>query len=127
MKLRNKKTGEIWDMPYCKEITMGDSKVKYTYKSLAEVNENWEDYIPKAHRIKDEKARKLVLAWAKLTQTTKILTVKRRTSIGAKFTEFFSQEKCISLEFLGRFDELEDGKEYGIEELCGEEEECLEY
>lgn len=127
MKLRNKKTGEhgeykVVSAGYLIRVRNCDTNESYQYDCIAGFNENWEDYKPKEPLIKDEKVRKLVLAWAKLTQTTKILTVKRRTSRGAKFTEFFSQEKCISLEFLGRFEELEDGKEYDITELCRSEE-----
>lgn len=63
MKLRNKKTGEIWDIPHYKEITMDDGKNKYTYKSLAEVNENWEDYKPAEPPIDDKDIRNRLRKW----------------------------------------------------------------
>lgn len=52
MKLRNKKTGEIGNFALVRAI--GD----INYTSLAELNEEWEDYEPKEPLIKDEKIRK---------------------------------------------------------------------
>ena len=74
------------------------------------------------HLIKDEKVRKLISDWAKLTQTENILVVKRRTLRGLVFTEFFSQNRHISISILGKFLEIEDMTEYSLEELCGSEE-----
>ena len=43
MKLRNKKTGEIKDA--CEVLDMKqEDGVMYKYYTLAELNENWEDY-----------------------------------------------------------------------------------
>lgn len=62
MKLRNKKTGEIKDLEFnslvsgnadCCVLTKGEPEI-YTYTSLAELNEEWEDYEePKRHWIID--------------------------------------------------------------------------
>ena len=59
MKLRNKKTGEIVDFCYLQNdyiaplvltFKMNDKPVMRTYNSLAELNEEWEDYQePKTH------------------------------------------------------------------------------
>lgn len=55
MKLRNKNTGEVWDIPKmrhptCQEddisffaIHGGDGKL-FSYHSIAELNEEWEDF-----------------------------------------------------------------------------------
>lgn len=54
MKLRNKKTGGIWDIPKMRHPTMqeddisffaygGDGGHLFSYHSLAELNEEWED------------------------------------------------------------------------------------
>lgn len=66
MKLRNKKTGEVvveinkiglvWNK-YGMPAEIGQ------YDSLAELNEEWEDYTPKEPLIKDEKVRKAIRAW----------------------------------------------------------------
>ena len=137
MKLRNKKTGEIYEIVFCplkeewKETDENRLLVirdcnkpwkKIVYKTLAELNEEWEDYKPKEPLIKDEKVRKLISDWAKLTQTENILVVERRTSRGLVFKEFFSQNRHISISILGKFLEIEDKTEYSLDELCGSEE-----
>ena len=73
MKLRNKKTGEIGKL-HCdmnviptKYGVFEDTDIRghyWEYASLAELNEDWEDYKPKEPLIKDEKIRKAVRAWA---------------------------------------------------------------
>ena len=70
MKLRNKKTGRILE---AEKILFGNGRIGdalewNTYQpavsSLAELNEEWEDYKPAEPLIKDEKIRKAVRAWA---------------------------------------------------------------
>lgn len=119
MKLRNKKTGEIVEGGFI--MTYYDAIVGNPQKSLAELNEEWEDYKPTESLIKDEKVRELVADWAKLTQTTKILTVKRRTTAGTRYTEFFSQDKHISISIQGELPKIKHWEEYSVEELCGED------
>lgn len=57
MKLRNKKTGEVTDNIFvyngfiCVDVWKAGSG---TYATLAELNEEWEDYNPKTPLIKDE-------------------------------------------------------------------------
>ena len=105
-----------------KVINKNNPSLYGEYGYLSEVNEEWEDYKPKEPLIKDEKVRELVADWAKLTQTTKILTVKRRATAGTRFAEFFSQDKGISISIQGEFSEIKDMEEYSSEELCGEAE-----
>ena len=75
MKLRNKKTGEIIDLEvgritdsgYGSAILLSPVAVineSYTYSSLAELNEEWEDYIPDKPLIEDEAKRSVFKAWA---------------------------------------------------------------
>ena len=118
MKLRNKKTGEII-IPTDYTFATYDDGIRYghhIYYSLAELNEEWEDYKPKEPLIKDEKIRKIVRPWANKNMV-KRLTVRYRwgegtalESCGAKIT-FYDD--------LG----LRNGATYTIAELCGEEEE----
>ena len=79
MRLRNKKTGKIWHMPRLRQPTVQEDDISFfacigehgcsmgelfSYKSLAELNADWEDYAPTEPLIKDEKIRKAVRAWA---------------------------------------------------------------
>lgn len=77
MKLRNKKTGEIGQIGYVAthdgQIIVEDiSGEEYPYsvicgyKSLAELNEEWEDYIPDKPLIEDEAKRSVFKAWAEI-------------------------------------------------------------
>ena len=105
MKLRNKKTGEI--------IESFDTYLwDYRYSSLAELNEEWEDYIPQEPLIKDEKIRKAVRAWAEANNTT---------AVDYNFGEFESRQNDSKIYFDQKI-ELHNGDNYTITELCGEEE-----
>lgn len=119
MKLRNKKTGEIND--YFMSIKICDSSIVPIDEvySIAELNEEWEDYEPKEPLIKDEKIRKAVRAWAeacKLKHVTykqasnELYDADTRGAFAIRFT-------LIPVEVY-----LEDGEHYTIAELCGEEE-----
>lgn len=77
MKLRNKKTGEIIDLEvgritdsgYGSAILLSPAAAineSYTYSSLAELNEEWEDYIPTKPLIEDEAKRSVFKAWAEI-------------------------------------------------------------
>ena len=121
MKLRNKKTGEV--VVEVNKIGLvwnrfGMPADIWQYDSLAELNEEWEDYQPKGPLIKDEKIRKAVRAWWETIPdavTDKRVVYKNNNEFevgiysiycGAIYPETF--EKC---------------RMYTIEELCGEEEE----
>ena len=128
MRLRNKKTGEVVESfkngPidlyfYPNEHKGGDDIDRKTYQSLAELNEEWEDYGPKDPLIKDEKVRKAIRAWA---EACFIETVEydeywvsfRRDD---KTIGFKDEDRCLG------FYKLENSRDYTIDELCGEEEE----
>jgi hypothetical protein len=131
MKLRNKKTGEIEkvclaesgdeivvivdDMPLCGNSVLGE------YKSLAELNEEWED-APTEPLIKDEKIRKAVRAWAEASGF----------SIFKVYNQHFNYVKIhgvkdrydpngSNIEFMGTIAGAEK-RTYEIDELCGEDE-----
>ena len=116
MKLRNKKTGEIKDTWY-KDICINFGDCNKVFHSLSELNEEWEDYKPAEPLIKDEKIRKAVRAWADVME---IETVE--------FDEYWQSFRRDNSTICFRdiddyfFKYLEDGKDYTIAELCGEEE-----
>ena len=77
MKLRNRKTGEIIDLEVGRITDSGYGSAillspvaaineSYTYSSLAELNEEWEDYIPDKPLIEDEAKRSVFKAWAEI-------------------------------------------------------------
>ena len=86
MKLRNKKTGDIVDLAkrgLLKSdndnhiILYTDGKLKYyTYKSLTELYEEWEDYEPKEPLVEGRKQRAVLKAAARLSGAT-TATVRR--------------------------------------------------
>lgn len=117
MRLRNKKTGEVkkmWKDNIC--LSFGDcNKVYY---SLAELNEEWEDYTQKEPLIKNNKIRKAVRAWAEANNFLDDIEVHSLTA-GTRFSIGH-----YDIEFLGYFIyDLESNKTYTIDELCGEGEE----
>ena len=131
MKIRNKKTGEVFESfkrgPidlyfYPNEYKGGDDIERETYQSLAELNDEWEDYKPKEPLIKDEKIRKAVRAWAEAN----VINSEHYYNTDIKFdaTEHRLQWIQTAIEFndIMGLDNLEDGKTYTIDELCGEEE-----
>lgn len=140
MKLRNKKTGNVFDVAFHSsykdgKIAIGvevDADPKYPkcnfceYESLKEFCENWEDYKPTESLIKDEKIRKAVRAWA---EASEVNPQEIKASIGTRFTEFIGWRKDetdgIGIEFRNPagIENIADGEPYTLAELCGEEEE----
>lgn len=119
MKLRNKKTGVIIEpdriavIKNTKETdTASFNRIAANYYSLAELNDEWEDYKPAKPLIKDEKIRKAVRAWAKACDVEKC----HYDGDG----DFATRWHGIKLD--GSQIELNEGH-YSIAELCGEEEE----
>lgn len=120
MKLRNKKTGETvyvdFQIPLCNNDEILGS---YSVTSLEDLNRSFEDYKPSEPLIKDEKVRKAIRAWA---EACFIETVEydeywvsfRRDD---KTIGFKDEDRCLG------FYELENSRDYTIDELCGEEEE----
>ena len=121
MKLRNKKTGEIVEAYKEEPIDLffylgtDDQRTELnrkTYGSLAELNEEWEDYKPAEPLIKDEKIRKAVRVWADGNNIESV-------HYDAFWTGFRRDNSSITV-----WEELplEDNKVYTIDELCGDEE-----
>ena len=122
MKLRNKKTGEIIDLDLIKNQDDG-GWLWGEYNSLAELNEEWEDYKPKEPLIKDEKIRKAVRAWAEINE---ICGAEYGQNAGASWFVFkdYKGRELTNIGFLNRWalSKSENGNAHTIAELCGEEE-----
>lgn len=138
--LRNKKTGEVFDalirekggggsysLIVCdiKAYEQSKSTLNEThfildeYDSLAELNEEWEDYEPTEPLIKDEKIRKAVRAWADANdfEDEEWLTYNRARN------GLCSDLDRIEFDSITALVQLQDGRTYTIAELCGEEDE----
>lgn len=117
MKLRNKKTGGLANIIGEQEFFRVYTDAGWAdYDSLAELNEDWEDYKPKEPLIKDEKIRKIVRPWANKNMV-------KRLTVRYKWGEGTALESCgAKITF---YDDLglRNGATYTIAELCGEEEE----
>lgn len=127
MKLRNKKTGEIVEAESCNSYTgtigLFFEKGRETdraYGSLAELNEEWEDYKPAEPLIKDEKIRKAVRAWADANDFERLEVTHSR-----KHTLRVMDENLNVEIFFFRKDGMPeiDERVYSLSELCGEEKE----
>lgn len=125
MKLKNKKTGEIERVTMMASYSGGELQIRHypdedfeadsqfkEYHSLAELNEEWEDYKPAEPLIKDEKIRKAVRVWAEAEEIESTYYKVPDT--------FESIDGTARIEF-GVFG-FDEGR-YTIAELCGEEQE----
>lgn len=123
MKLRNKKTGEIGEPRVAyQEIYVDTAEHKtYCYKTIAGLNEDWEDYKPAEPLIKDEKIRKAVRAWCEANNLFGASYYK--SSHYWYLRSFDDHERAI--DFWLNYDEpeMKENKYYTVTELCGEEEE----
>lgn len=137
MRLRNKKTGEIKDVEslghaeslrkdFGYQVTLSWNVMDNldecrTYKTLAELNEDWEDCKPTEALIKDEKIRKAVRAWADAGGLEHFTVVNEHFNcckiMGRKYN------RVSKIEFLATIPNATH-RTYTITELCGEDEEC---
>lgn len=145
MRLKNKKTGEVFDvlirekggagsysLIVCdiKAYEQSKSTLDAThfildeYENLTELNSEWEDYTPAEPLIKDEKIRKAIRAWAEANRVTEV----RYSSCHDAECEFNAREDGNkSIVFIGNFTEMNEKLDlsgrtiYHINELCGEE------
>ncbi len=134
MKLRNKRTGDIWEFEEgfsmkasheTSERAGAMSGVLTCFAdSLAELNEEWEDYKPTEPLIKDEKIRKAVRAWAEANNLSGASTYKSCSDSHYWYIRGFDDsERGLDIDIWGELPrELVDCKYYTIAELCGEEE-----
>lgn len=118
MKLKNKKTGEIKEFDSVNVLKNSDCTLaEFVYHSLAELNEDWEDYKPAGPLIEDDKIRKAVRAWAEALniEYAEIIHDGSNCEVASYFCG-------LSIEFDETAIDIKDGH-YTIAELCGEEEE----
>lgn len=117
MKLRNKKTGRVVNFRHIAFDEPKDDRENYRYSSLAQFNEEWEDYKSAEPLIEDEKIRKAVKAWAEACNL-KHVTYKQASN------EFYDADTrgafAIRFTLMPVEVYLEDGECYTIAELCGE-------
>ena len=119
MKLRNKKTGKIVNV---NKIGLAYNQVNApfdlgVYNSLAELNEDWEDYTPQEPRLKDHAKRKLLRKWADKNCITEVnVSVPTYDSAILSFSW-----GMLSIDFVDYEEDLIDGATYTITELCGDE------
>ena len=119
MKLRNKKTGEIV-LATNMAVGFADDGTDNWYNSLAELNEEWEDYKPAEPLIKDEKIRKAVRAWADANNKRAVYYSPKEDGF---YVKNFDDEIVASIYFGDKpLEEDGYGEHYTIAELCGEEE-----
>lgn len=138
MKLRNKKTGEVADLSegLIKDTYSGEfiqvkpvavsNKEGYLYSSLAELNEEWEDYQPAEPLIKDEKIRKAVRAWAEANNVLEVFAGRVGDGTYMTLLELYDEDderRRISVPSAFSPEGMKAGEAYTIAELCGEEEE----
>lgn len=127
MKLRNKRTGDVWEFDAISMKILDSTKEKLKARgwsgscfatSLAELNEEWEDYKPVEPLIKDEKIRKAVRAWAEVNIIHQV-EFKYIAGTGSIFKEGICG---VEIGFYGDL-KLTNRETYTIDELCGEEKE----
>ena len=127
MRLRNKRTGEIIeaDSGYSDGLialsyVKGNVHIDDSFSSLAELNDEWEDYTPQEPLIKDEKIRKAVRAWA---EANDIKEASAYLSSHYWYLRAFNENEA-GIDFWGwkMPIPLIENHRYTIAELCGEEE-----
>lgn len=144
MKLRNKKTGGIWNIPKMRHPTIQEDGISFfahnrdegclfSYKSIAELNEEWEDYEP-VEPIFDEKIRRGIRAWWNMQDNPfkyAHVMLKRSDKDLDGFYHWIifayirNGKERVSTDLEFRTKNLYDynpNHDYSKEELCGEEE-----
>lgn len=136
MKLRNKKTGEIIEYSISLNQWSEDDQEWYlfgNYDSIAELNEEWEDYEP-VEPIFDERIRRGIRAWWDMQdnpfKSARIMLKSRDKDLDGFyhwriFAYIRNGEERISTDLEFRTKNLYDynpNHDYTKEELCGEEE-----
>ena len=124
MRLRNKKTGESGEIRYENHELYVDTDNGFTYwlRTIAELNEDWEDYKPAEPLIKDEKKLDTVKSFFALLGISNEIYYQsinkcfyKTDDDGITYGIDFDDDKGI--------DNICTGLPYTITELCGEEEE----
>lgn len=123
MKLRNKKTGRVVNFRHIAFDEPKDDRENYRYSSLAQFNEEWEDYKPTEPLIKDEKIRKAVKAWAEAVGGSPVCFYEDTGYEGVGRLKIYREGYPAVFDLGHQFYDLELNTQYTIAELCGEEEE----
>ena len=134
MKLRNKKTGVVADVQGLaihnisfdlydknnKKLITDVSTMPTYYSSLAELNEEWEDYISKEPMVRAKEIREEIKLFA---YRNEINCFRYQAINGALYNEA-DNGAVISLEVSDKreVEHLVDRCLYTLEQLCGEEE-----
>ncbi len=105
MKLRNRKTGEIWD------VGKVLANVHPCRETLAQLCEDRED-APKETPIEVKKIQKIIRAWAEVNGVKELKYIVDENSLQDIFRNSISFNRVL---------DLKDGEEYTIAELCGED------
>lgn len=120
MKLRNKKTGGLGNLIVDKDLLRVKTDAGWAdYGSLAELNEEWEDYKPKEPLIGDELERKLVREWASVYVITTVWVIRIKDSCLIKLIDYDENHRSIVID---SYANIENGR-YSIADLCGVEKE----
>lgn len=129
MKLRNKKTGimgELYyepDKEYHFTVATEDPADMAIHKTLAELNDEWEDCKPAEPLIKDEKIRKAVRAWAEANEISdKLRVINEHFDCCKVLGRCDNRNICLQTEFESTIAHANKDQFYTIAELCGEEE-----
>lgn len=121
MKLRNKKTGVVMGLSMAGDIVWVGN---YRYNSLAELNEEWEDYKPKEPLFTREAAQMFRL-WAEINElravNCKYICDGIAGFVGMKSS--VDEYVVIDIPETNMSKRITVGTEYTIDELCGEDEE----
>lgn len=123
MKLRNKKTGGLAnilddDQDFIRVYTDAGW---HDYDTLAELNEEWEDYVPAKPLIEDEAKRSVFKAWAEILGRD---LEKADFKYDAERNSFNCYVADSTIEFAnGEGINCVDREIYTFRALCGEEEE----
>lgn len=127
MKLRNKKTGEIDDFLFevitdridlYRRVGSSDTKNIWSYNSLAGLNAEWEDCEP---LLLDDLNKRIIRLWAHNNKLKTVISYGHDAWIGLRGED--SQGNIWKIELSSMFiSELENGKSYSIDDLCGTDE-----
>lgn len=130
MRLRNKKTGQVVEAYKEEPIDLfiylgtdegGDELYCRTYRSITELNNEWEDVddinVTNIPLIKDEKVRKAVRTWAEAQGLTEVYLASNGYEVYGGVDDWVMQFKGEPFPFADK------NRLYTIAELCGEEEE----
>lgn len=124
MKLRNKKTGGLANILGEQDFFRVYTDAGWAdYKSLAELNEEWEDYKPKEPLIEDEKIRKAVRAWAEADDLDNFRVQNEHFNECKIIGYTAGINKASFIGFQATIAHADNKKLYTIADLCGEEEE----